>query len=240
MYYRHEYKYIIHEGDRLALCSRLAPVLRRDRHADDRGGYHVRSLYFDDIYGSAIQNKVEGHAEREKYRIRFYNGSADAVRLERKEKNGGLIHKDGAALDPNELQQLLAGEAGALLHSEKPLLRRWATAARTQLLRPVQLVDYRRRVFTLPEGNVRVTLDSRLRAPLRVDRDSLFAGGEPSLPALPAGISILEVKYDAYLPKGVRQLLQLRHREWQAASKYVLCCLAARHTKENYAYATLS
>jgi hypothetical protein len=151
-----------------------------------------------------------------------------------------LIHKDSTKLLPHELQQLMQCQCGELLKSENPLLRRWAVTARSQLLKPVQLVDYRRQAFICRNGNVRVTLDSCLRAPVHRNPDSLFDFDIPSLPVLPPGLLILEVKYDAFIPDTIRHLLQLRHRPWQAASKYVLCCTAAQHAKENYTYAKLS
>ena len=234
LYYRNELKYVIHEGDYAVMRNRMADVLPFDKNADSEGGYWIRSLYYDDPYMKALRIKLDGVDEREKYRIRFYNYSSDRVSLERKEKRGPKIHKDSALLTPDELAQIMADDTVSLLYSEKKLLRRFALSLRTQRLRPVQLVDYRRDAFVVKEGNVRITFDRHLRAPLTIK--NFFDPQLPFLQVLPPGRSILEVKYDDFLPAHIRRLIQIRDRNWQAASKYVLCCMAARRTEENYAH----
>ena len=58
-HYRHELKYLISYGQKADLNLRLAPLLEQDSHA--RGGcYMIRSLYFDDYWNTAYQEKVDG------------------------------------------------------------------------------------------------------------------------------------------------------------------------------------
>ena len=52
------------------LRERLGAVMRPDAHAG-AGGYEVRSLYFDDMYGSAYGDKSAGLLRREKFRLRI-------------------------------------------------------------------------------------------------------------------------------------------------------------------------
>ena len=62
-HYRHELKYLISYGQKADLNLRLAPLLEQDSHA--RGGcYMIRSLYFDDMYGSAYGDKSAGLLRR--------------------------------------------------------------------------------------------------------------------------------------------------------------------------------
>lgn len=73
-HYRHELKYLISYGQKADLNLRLAPLLEQDSHA--RGGcYMIRSLYFDDYWNTAYQEKVDGVLMRKKYRIRIYDYS---------------------------------------------------------------------------------------------------------------------------------------------------------------------
>ena len=69
---RHEIKYFISTRDVPLMVERLETVMFRDRHADENGNYFVRSLYFDDIFDTALNEKLAGVNERDKYRIRIY------------------------------------------------------------------------------------------------------------------------------------------------------------------------
>lgn len=84
--YRHELKYLISYADKAELAVRLAPVLHLDPHATN-GGYFIRSLYFDDYWNTAYEEKDAGVLLRKKYRIRIYNCSDRSIKLERKKKS---------------------------------------------------------------------------------------------------------------------------------------------------------
>lgn len=95
-HYRHELKYLISYGQKADLNLRLAPLLEQDSHA--RGGcYMIRSLYFDDYWNTAYQEKVDGVLMRKKYRIRIYDYSDRVIKLERKRKSDSWIYKEGRA-----------------------------------------------------------------------------------------------------------------------------------------------
>ena len=57
--YRHELKYLISYADKAELAVRMAPVLHLDPHAK-QGGYFIRSLYFDDYWNTAYEEKDAG------------------------------------------------------------------------------------------------------------------------------------------------------------------------------------
>lgn len=74
-HYRHELKYLISYGQKADLNLRLAPLLEQDSHACG-GCYMIRSLYFDDYWNTAYQEKVDGVLMRKKYRIRIFTITA--------------------------------------------------------------------------------------------------------------------------------------------------------------------
>ena len=90
----------------------------------------------------------------------------------------------------------------------------------SQGLRPKTIVDYTREPFVYMPGNVRVTLDYDIRTGLR-SVDFL----NPDCVTIPAGESpiILEVKWDAFLPSIIRDIVQLEGRHTSAFSKYAIC-----------------
>lgn len=220
--YRHEYKFLINESDASALKSRLAVFMRRDAfHTESGGRYTVRGLYFDNASDQALREKLCGVDEREKFRIRCYDEDTSFIRLEKKGKKHGLCRKTSAPMTQREAEALIAGDAAFLRASPHPLLNELAIKMTTLQLRPRALVVYDREAYTYPAGNVRVTFDSRVRSGL--NETDLFNFNLPLVRALPAGIVILEIKFDGYLPDMVRTLCRLDARVPCACSKYALC-----------------
>ena len=52
--YRHELKYFINQGDYMLLSNALRRTMDADENADGYGEYHIRSLYFDDPFNTAL------------------------------------------------------------------------------------------------------------------------------------------------------------------------------------------
>ncbi len=107
--YRYVLIYLISYGYKAALETRMRRVLQVAPHAGS-GGYFMRSLYFDDYWHSAYEEKEAGVLLRKKYRIRIYDNSDRIIKLERKKKFGSWIYKEDAALTRAEFEKILAGE----------------------------------------------------------------------------------------------------------------------------------
>ena len=222
--YRHEYKFLINEADTAALRSRLTAFMRRDAfHTESGGRYTVRSLYFDNASDQALREKLDGMDEREKFRIRCYDEDSSFIRLEKKGKKHGLCRKVSAPMTREEVEALIAGDTAFLRAAPHPLLNELAFKMTTLQLRPRALVIYDREAYTYPAGNVRVTFDSRVRSSL--NEIDLFNYKLPLVRVLPAPYTILEIKFDGYLPDMVRTLCRLDARAQCACSKYALCRL---------------
>ena len=87
-----------------------------------------------------------------------------------------------------------------------------------QLLRPKCIVVYQRQCFVYPQGNVRVTLDSQICGSSNVNE---FLN--PDLPLIPIdNTTILEVKWDEYLPKIISDAVIIKNRRVTAFSKYAV------------------
>lgn len=216
---RHEWKHEITAADRLVLSSRLSAAARRDGHGQN-GRYEIRSLYFDDSRDTALREKLDGVARREKFRIRYYNGDASYICLEKKVKWDGLCGKRSVLLSTQEVQLLLDGNLGWMPSSGRPLIQELYWKMKANGLRPRTLVDYTRDAYVFPAGNVRVTLDFNIRTGLGCT-DFL----NPSIITVPAGDApaILEVKWDEFLPDIIRDAVQLPGRHTSSFSKYAAC-----------------
>ena len=158
--YRHELKYIIHAGDHAILSRRLQMTMAQDAYAAQNGGeYHIRSLYFDDPWDSAVQEKVDGIEVRDKFRLRIYNHSDSSIKLERKHKNGPYIQKSSLRLSRAECDALLRGDYGFLLGRPEPFAGQMFGIMKLKQLRPKVLVDYDREPYVFPAEDVRITFD---------------------------------------------------------------------------------
>ena len=216
---RHEGKHAINASDAAAIRRRMRSVAQPDPHAGPDGSYRVRSIYFDNADNKALREKLDGLDDREKFRIRLYDGDPSFISLEKKKKLQGLCFKQTVRLTEKQCRALLAGNTAWM--EGHPLLEELRVKMTTQQLRPRTLVDYRREAFVYPAGNVRITLDSDLRTGLA---STDFLGAPPVLPADP-GFSpvLLEVKYDAFLPDIIRTMVQVPDRNAAAFSKYAAC-----------------
>ena len=219
MKYRNEIKHIITPADKAAICASLRAVAQPDPHAGSNGTYRVRSLYFDNIYDKALREKLDGLYAREKFRIRYYDNDLSFIRLEKKVKRGGVGYKVSAPLTEDELRRIMNGDTQWMATCGRGLVTELYSKMQTQLLRPRTVVDYRRTAFVYAPGNVRVTVDEDIRTGMNI---ADFA--EPEKITLPTGgETILEVKWDEFLPTAIRRAVELKNRRMTAFSKYGIC-----------------
>ena len=217
--YRHEWKHELAYIDLLSIRARLRAVMEPDRHAVD-GKYFIRSLYFDNWNDKALREKLDGVNMREKFRIRYYNGDTGVIHLEKKSKLNGLGTKFSVPLTDEEAQMIVDNDIDWMLASEFPLIQELYCKMLYQGMRPKTIVDYTREPFIYRPGNVRVTFDYDIRTGLSCT-DFL----NPDCTTIPAGDAaiIMEVKWDAYLPDIIRDIVQTRGRHAGAFSKYAQC-----------------
>ena len=221
--YRHELKYIISEGEHKLLSMRVKACLKQDYHASINGGeYMIRSLYFDDPFDTALWEKSSGVASRDKFRIRIYNLEDNAIKLERKHKEGQYIKKDSVSLSRQDCDEIIRGNLECLKHNESPFAMQFYGIFKANHLKPKVLVDYVREPYVFPAEDVRITFDKNVRTAMRCT--DLF---NPNVITYPVwdlrNCMIMEVKFNESLPQYVGELLTLGSSQRTAASKYVFC-----------------
>ena len=219
MVYRNEIKHSITPCDRAMICANMRAVAALDPHAKDKGFYTIRSLYFDNLSDKALREKNDGINEREKFRIRYYNGDTSVIHLEKKVKRDGVGYKVSCSLSREEAQKIVDGSVLWMAACNRALVVELYAKMMGQGLRPKTIVDYERIPFVYGPGNVRVTIDYNIRTGFRCI-DFL----NPDCVKLPTGNDIiLEVKWDDYLPSIIRDAVQVKCRRASAFSKYGIC-----------------
>jgi hypothetical protein len=218
---RHELKFYIHPREYVMLRNRVSALLPIDGNSGDREGYGIRSLYYDGPQDHALYDKSNGIFSREKYRIRIYNGSDRVIKLERKSKFGDYVCKESASMNRVQYNRLLAGDLEQFQRSGVALMKEFAHAVTSRGFRPVTIVDYTREAYTYDAGEVRITFDKKLSG--SVNSIDLFDPAMALTEALEPTRTILEIKYNEFLPDMIRVLAQPSDAIRSTISKYVLC-----------------
>ena len=220
--YRHELKFAISYSDYLAMRNRLKAVMSSDPHVDSSGRYLIRSVYFDNSDDKALKEKIDGIGKREKFRIRYYNDDFSFITLEKKMKIGSLCLKYDAPITEEECRKILNGDLEFMRDHPQELVRELYAKMNYQMMRPRVLVSYVREPYIYPAGNVRVTFDSQIRTTLyRKDflEEQVFDISATDTP----GDMYLEVKYDAFLPEIIQDIIQVPGIRQESFSKYGAC-----------------
>lgn len=221
--YRVEKKYLVSDGDLALLWKRLQPVMPLDAHQSG-SSYEIRSVYFDDYRDRCLDENDAGVDNRQKYRVRTYGTDDSPIHLEIKEKLRGYTRKEACDLAREEFENLLCAGSDIPFGDRKPL-NQLLLRMRCSKMEPKVLIVYERTAFVHPSGNVRITFDRNIAASRACDTlfDERVSG---LIPILPAGMHVLEVKYDEFLPDMIARQLELGKLRQTAFSKYYLGRLA--------------
>lgn len=207
------------------IAGRLNAVMSQDIHQEG-DAYRIRSLYFDDILDRCMDENEAGVDQRQKFRIRIYDPHSQTIHLETKEKNNGLTKKHACNLTETECRCIMAGTLPLSFDNRRPLTQ-LQMQMRCALMRPKAIIEYERTAFVHPTGNVRITFDRNIMAS-RHCSEFLNEHVTGMVPVLPAGVHVLEVKYDTLLPDFIAKALEIGKLRQTAFSKYYLGRLAVQ------------
>ena len=218
--YRHEFKYRCTAAQLQVLKGRLDAVMALDSHAG-AAGYTIRSMYFDNYENQYYYENENGTDPREKYRIRIYNADASRITLECKRKEHTKTLKTICPLTLEQFRGIMDGCCPFSDSDSAKLLNRFLYLQKTECLKPAVIVEYDRIPYVCTAGNVRITLDQKLRTGLY--STDLFNPNLPTYPVFDDPVEVLEVKYDELLPGYIKQVLNLDNLQQITFSKYYLC-----------------
>ncbi|MED3553172.1 polyphosphate polymerase domain-containing protein [Cytobacillus praedii] len=218
---RHELKFYINVSEYEILRKKLQIVLKKDENMVNEEGYHIRSLYFDNVYDSDLFEKNYGIYKRKKFRVRIYNQSDQIIKLEKKNRYGEMINKESISISRDEYERLLMWDYDFLLDKKASAAKDFYLFMRTQHMSPKIIVDYVREAYMENIEDVRITFDKYLSA--AINSIDIFEKDMVTIEALNEPLMIMEVKFNSYLPDYIRDILQLDSHQRSAISKYVIC-----------------
>ncbi|MBN2072324.1 MAG: polyphosphate polymerase domain-containing protein [Actinobacteria bacterium] len=218
---RRELKYYINHVDYLYLASLVSNFFQIDKNCKDNGSYSVRSLYFDNKSNKDYFEKISGYDRREKYRIRIYNMDPSPVKFEIKGKTGNIIIKESLEIEPGIIKDIISGNYEPLLKYGSSTARKIYGEFSRDHYRPVVIIDYDRRAYSLPVNNIRITFDSKIRK-CEVNPGDIFSDNYDMFPVTNHKKIIMEIKYNGFIPSWIKKMLQVQGFERCAISKYTL------------------
>lgn len=248
--YRKELKFILPEYYLGLIESRIKCALKKDEH--QIGDYYViRSAYFDSPADSCFYENLSGVgvSPRKKYRIRVYGNlnpqsheieiSDKKISAEIKTRYRDAILKQSTDIDRELCESIIRGDYSMLSKAENKSSKA-CSFSRDEVLglyynrlvgeyyRPKTIVEYKRSAYIYTPSNVRITFDRDINASSEYNR--LFDNNLHGIPVMDIGNSVLEVKYDEFLPDEIRMILADIDLSRTSCSKYCMC----RETILNY------
>lgn len=217
--YRNELKYYITDIQKKIIMSKLECVIPRDPNTREDGTYFIRSLYFDNHLNTSYNQVLDGISRREKYRIRYYNDDSSYIKLEKKYKINGMTNKASCRVTKEQVMDIIHNKNIEISKDNPKLLNEFYVKIISEGYRPAVIVDYERIPYIYTAGNVRITLDGNIS--VSYNFEEMFNNNVEKLPILEKNLSILEVKYDEFLPDHIRWMLQLNELQRTSYSKYL-------------------
>lgn len=138
------------------------------------------------------------------------------IRLEKKSKFNRLCVKESTVMTQDQIRKIIDNDIDFLKESCIPLFQELYAKMNYQMLRLKNIVAYERKCFVYGPGNVRVPLDTNVRDSYNIQT---FLESDVHMTHL-YHTSILEVKWDEYMPQIIRDAVQLRNRQSSSFLKY--------------------
>lgn len=214
--HRQEHKYLISYVDYFKVIEPLKLLLHHDKHGE-KDSYQVNSIYLDDMYHTGAQDKAFGNELHKKYRIRYYD-DINEKKLELKKKSGNDSYKTSIKLDDVLYKAIIEQDIDVLeQYFDNPLIRLFTLDILRKNLEPKCNILYKREAYRDETDNLRVTFDHSLEVSLfDTDLDST------NIKLLRDSMLIMEVKYEHFVPKAIKKIINSISANQIAYSKYFL------------------
>lgn len=219
--YRHEYKYICDSTQNAILKMRAQGLLQRDKHVGEEGYYYIRSLYFDTLDHQCYQENESGNDKRDKYRIRIYNANSEKIVLEKKSKERQMTSKISCPISEDVCRKLMKNEHVQVTEDMSDIQKKLLLEMQLKVMRPTVIVEYQRFPYVEKNGNIRITFDENIVS--SNDIENFLEKNIITRPILSIGQSVLEIKWDEFLPSYIKEHLSIGTLQWTSFSKYYLC-----------------
>ena len=216
-YERQELKYFVPNKLIDILIPELLAYLEYDRFSQN-GFYPIYTTYFDTRDWQAFDAKMAGIQHRQKFRIRSYYPNPtpnEKVFLEIKAKSDNTVYKVRTPITMDQIGKLQQGEKAPVKNA---LYDEWRYAIIRNRIRPRLINTYDRLAFESEHfPGLRITLDRNVGYCMTDQVDFTLS---PHAVMWSSELSILEIKFDRYVPRFVVEILRRYNITLEPISKY--------------------
>ncbi len=216
---RKEIKYLISLEKYLRIKPKLLSFLTYDPHSSDEG-YVVRSLYFDTYENRDMYDTLYGLEKKHKIRLRIYSIHDSMVKLEWKRKIGTDSHKITFLITRNEAESMIKGYYDFIRERVEPEAILLYRILVKEVYQPRIVVEYKRIAYEYPVSNIRICFDFNIKT--SITPFNFFNDNCGLIPIISSDQGVLEVKYDDFLPKLIKESISPIDELSQSNSKYVI------------------
>jgi hypothetical protein len=206
------------------------PYMQVDPHVKNlqKNEYVVRTLYYDTPDLRFYYEKIDGINIRKKIRIRVYDEYFQNVTgfLEIKRRINNIIAKERIQLPFSEIEQMVQFPERQTFNlsdtqNGRKVVSKFLYNILRDDLRPTVLIVYERAPYVgLLDNEERLTIDSNVHASPFPDIDEIFTDSGRVL--LAAGWSVLEFKFNRFMPKWMRSITREFGLMHCSVSKYCM------------------
>lgn len=218
--FRAEYKYFVPLILFPYIFSDIKKFTNTDKHSLNSNGYYtVSSIYFENEKKQFYLDKVDGLAERIKFRLRFYLDIADEFYfVELKSKLYDRYLKRRIITTINNHFRLVSHPAKNEVLLEDEILRRFSYYKKFYNFIPFIRINYQRyALYDKINNNVRITFDQNIKCCRYWEGQNQI----PYIPTLPSDIVVMEVKTKNVFPYWLLYIIKKYSLRRSAISKYV-------------------
>ena len=236
LFNRYELKYVLTNEQSRAIIEAMSDYMTPDADGDERGRYHISSLYYDTDDHRAYWDKIEGHKYRRKVRIRNYGDPLESpdspCYVEIKQRLNKTLQKRRVIL-PYIQATALCGQAQAIKvdsETDQAVINEVRYLNDVLQLQPACVVSYDRLAFEGSDYDIglRVTFDTNLKG--RTHALSLLAEEwTENQFFMPPEWCIMEVKVNYRVPYWLTEMIGRYRCTLRRISKY---CAALEQSKE--------
>lgn len=213
---RFEYKYIISYVDYFKIIDSIRFVMNHDKHGTT-DSYPVYSIYLDDLVFNGAADKAFGNETHKKYRIRHYENELEK-RLELKIKTDIETVKHSTKIDEELYNAILTQDLEVLeKHFDDDLIRIFTLDLMKNYLTSSCVIKYQREAYKDETDNLRITFDHSLYVNRYIEDKDV-----EDLKLLADTQLILEIKYEHFFPRHIKELLGKINLNHIAYSKYFM------------------